>query len=304
MDGELGAFLRSRREAVRPEQVGLPAGPRRRTPGLRRAELATLAQVSVEYLTRLEQGRDSRPSPEILAALADALGLDADDREHLRQLASANHSSQLCSGRRPSASLTVRPQVRALLDSLRDRPAYLLNRLGDVLAWNEPFDRLARTLGLFDGDRPNLVWFVFTDERAREHFPDWAELADQQVAELHRLRQGDAATDAFAERLGRTVGTAFTSRWRRRPVATRSSGVRRLRHPEVGPLRLAYETLALADDQQRLVVQSPADAATADALDRLLGRHPGALRPVAGGPRGAGRRDDQPADAVRTISTK
>ncbi|AVT31955.1 transcriptional regulator [Plantactinospora sp. BC1] len=282
MDGELGAFLRSRREALRPEQVGLPAGIRRRAPGLRRAELATLAQVSVEYLTRLEQGRDTRPSPEILAALADALRLDEDDRQHLRQLAAVNHHRQLCAGRRPSVSRTVRPEARLLLDALRDRPAYLVNRIGELLAWNDLFDRLSRPLGLLDGDRPNLVWYVFADERAREHFPDWAELADQQVAELHRLRQGDPATDEFAERLGRTVGTPFTSRWRRRPVSASSSGVRWLRHPEVGPVRLGYETLALTDDQQRLVVQLPADAASAEALDRLLGRRPGQLRSVAG----------------------
>ncbi|MDG4798587.1 helix-turn-helix transcriptional regulator [Micromonospora sp. WMMD1082] len=282
MDGELGAFLRSRREALRPEQVGLPEGTRRRTPGLRRAELATLAQVSVEYLTRLEQGRDTRPSPEILAALANALRLDEADRQHLQQLVAVNHGRQLCTGCRPSVSRTVRPEVQAVLEALRDRPAYLLNRLGDVLAWNDPFDRLARPLGLLDRDRPNLVWFVFADERAREHFPDWAELADQQVAELHGLRRGDPATDEFAERLGRTVGAPFTSRWQRRPVAVPTTVVRWLRHPEVGPLRLAYETLAFADDQQRLVVQLPADAASTEALDRLLGRRPGGLRSVAG----------------------
>ncbi|MCM0676939.1 helix-turn-helix transcriptional regulator [Micromonospora phytophila] len=283
MDGELGAFLRSRREALRPGRVGLPDGSRRRTPGLRRAELATLAQVSVEYLTRLEQGRDTRPSPEILAALADALLLDDADREHLRQLASVNHSRQLCPGERPTVSHTVRPTVRAVLDSLRDAPAYVVNRLGDVLAWNDPFDRLARPLGLFDGTRPNLVWFVLTDERAREHFPDWAELADHQVAELHRLRRGDPATDHFAERLARTVGAPFTDRWQRRPVAAPGTGVRSLRHPEVGTLRLSWETLEFADsDHQRLVVQLPADAATAAGLDRLLGRRPGHLRSVAG----------------------
>ncbi|PZG00431.1 transcriptional regulator [Micromonospora endophytica] len=281
MDGELGAFLRSRREALRPEQVGLPAGPRRRTPGLRRAEVATLAQVSVEYLTRLEQGRDNRPSPEILAALARALRLAEADRRHLQQLASVDHRRQLCTGRRPAVSRTVRPEVRGLLDAVRDRPVYLLNRIGDVLAWNDPFDRLARPLGLLDGDRPNLLWFVFTDERARAHFADWAELADEQVAELHRLRQGDPATDAFADRLGRTVGSVFTSRWGRRPVAAQASGVRWLRHPEVGPLRLAYETLELADDQQRLVVHLPTDADSAAALDRLLGRRPGGLRSIA-----------------------
>ena len=281
IDGELGAFLRSRREALRPGQVGLPEGTRRRTPGLRRAELATLAQVSVEYLTRLEQGRDTRPSPEILAALADALRLGDADRQHLQELASVDHRRQLCAGG-PAVSRTVRPEVRTLLEALRDRPAYLLNRLGDVLAWNDTFDRLARPLGLLDADHPNLVWFVFTDERARQYFPDWAELADQQVTELHGLRRGDPATDAFAERLGRTVGTPFTSRWLRRPVAVRSTGRRWLRHPEVGPLRLAYETLEVADDQQRLVVQLPADAASTEALDRLLGRRPGGLRSVAG----------------------
>ncbi|MEW2472481.1 helix-turn-helix domain-containing protein [Micromonospora gifhornensis] len=232
----------------------------------------------MEYLTRLEQGRDSRPSPEILAALADALRLDDADRRHLQQLASVDHHRHLCAGERPSVSRTV----RTLLEALRDRPAYLLNRLADVLAWNEPLDRLARPLGLLDGEHPNLVWYVLADERAREHFPDWADLADQQVADLHRLREGDPATDALAERLDRTVGEPFRSRWQRRPVATHSSGVRRLRHPEVGPLRLAYETLEVAGDQQRLVVAQPADADSAAALDRLLGSRPGSLRSVVG----------------------
>ncbi|MEV4546027.1 helix-turn-helix transcriptional regulator [Micromonospora echinaurantiaca] len=283
MDGELGAFLRSRREAVRPADVGLAPGPRRRTPGLRRAELATLAQVSVEYLTRLEQGRDTRPSPEILAALADALLLDDADRDHLQQLAMVSHSRQLCPGERPSAARTVRPTVRAVLDGLRDAPAYVVNHLSDVLAWNDAFDRLARPLGLLDGNRPNLLWFTLADERARDHFPKWAELADQQVAELHRLRRGDPTTDAFADRLARTVGAPFTERWERRPVAAPRTGVRELRHPEVGPLRLAYEILELADAApQRIVVQLPADAASAANLDRLLGRRPGQLRSVAG----------------------
>ncbi|WP_091095723.1 hypothetical protein [Micromonospora citrea] len=180
-------------------------------------------------------------------------------------------------------SRAVRPTVQAVLDALRDSPAYVLNRLGDVLAWNDPFDRLARPLGLLDGHRPNLVWYVLTDERARDHFPDWARLADQQVAELHRLRRGDRAVDDFAERLARTVGVPFTQRWQRRPVAAPVTGVRGLRHPEVGLLRLTYETLEFADsDHQRLVVHVPADAATAAGLDRLQGRLPGHLRSVAG----------------------
>ncbi|WP_205801499.1 helix-turn-helix transcriptional regulator [Micromonospora thermarum] len=283
MDGELGAFLRSRREALPPGRVGLPEGPRRRTPGLRRAELATLAQVSVEYLTRLEQGRDTRPSPEILAALADALQLTDADREHLRQLAAANHSRQLCPRGTPAVARTVRPSVRALLDAVRDTPAHVTNRLGDLLAWNDPFDRLARPLGLLDGSRPNLPWWLFTDERAREAFADWAEMADHQVAELHRLRQGDPATDEFADRLARTVGLPFADRWRRRPVPAAQHGIRALRHPQAGPLRLAFETLTVGDaGDQWLVAHLPADPATATRLDQLLGRAPGRLRAVAG----------------------
>ncbi|MFC7545319.1 helix-turn-helix domain-containing protein [Plantactinospora sp. GCM10030261] len=283
MDGELGAFLRSRREALPPDRVGLVAGPRRRAPGLRRSELATLAQVSVEYLIRLEQGRDTRPSPEILGALADALLLDEADREYLQQLATVGHRRQLCPDQRPRAARTVRPTTRAVLDALRDTPAYLCNQLADLLAWNDAYDRLARPIGLLDGDRPNLLWFALTDDRARDHFPDRDLLVDQQVTELHRLRRGDPATDQFADRLARTVGAPFTDRWRRRPVAAPRTGVRTMRHPEVGPLRLAYETLDVAEAaHQRIVVHLPADAGSAAKLDLLLGRRPGQLRAVAG----------------------
>ena len=233
----------------------------------------------MEYLTRLEQGRDTRPSPEILAALADALRLDSADREHLRQLASAQHARHLCPGDRPTVSRTVRPTVRTMLDALRDTPAYVLNRLGDVLAWNKPFDLLARPLGLLDGARPNLLWFVLTEERARAHYPQWSALADQLVAELHLLRRGDPASDAFAEQLASTVGAPFTDRWRRRPVASARTGLLTVHHPDAGLLRLDVETLELTGaDSQRLVVQLPADAATATALDQLAGRRPGQLR--------------------------
>jgi transcriptional regulator with XRE-family HTH domain len=111
MDGELGAFLRSRREAVNPADVGLPVGPRRRTPGLRRAELATLAGVSIDYLIRLEQGRDTHPSAQVLAALGEALRLGEDDLEHLRVLAVISHGTDLCPAAR-AAARTVRPGVR------------------------------------------------------------------------------------------------------------------------------------------------------------------------------------------------
>ncbi|MFD7445983.1 helix-turn-helix domain-containing protein [Streptomyces sp. NPDC059909] len=282
-DNELGLFLRSRREAVTPAEVGLPAGARRRTPGLRRAELATLAGVSVEYVTRLEQGRDRRPSPQVLSALADALRLAPSERIHLHRLTKAADSGFHCMGGAMPVR-TVRPTVRALLDRLEPTPAVLLNRLGEILARTEAYERLVAPLGLLDGDPPNLARYVFADARARSVFPDWDVVADEQVA---ALKQGPFRADrhiaALADELTVTAGADFAGRVATVPGLPKSSGIMRLVHPETGELRLAYETLDLpADDDQRLVVHLPADAAASTALDRLTGRRPGALRAISG----------------------
>ncbi len=275
IDGELGAFLRARREAVPPERVGLPAGPRRRTPGLRRAELATLAGVSVEYLVRLEQGRDRNPSGAVLAALADALRLDDADREHLRELVAASAAGELC--RRPASTPAVRPSLRALLGTLDPAPAVIVDALGTLLAWNPGYGRLAGPIGLLDGTPPNLVRYVLADPRARAAFPDWADVADEQVATLHGLRDGDPATDVLAAELATAAGAEFTARWERRPLRRARATVTALDHPAVGVLRLTVEPLAVSDaDRQQLLVHLPADEATATGLDRLAGRTPGA----------------------------
>jgi transcriptional regulator with XRE-family HTH domain len=278
IDGELGSFLRRRREAVTPAEVGLPTGPRRRTPGLRRAELATLAGVSVEYLTRLEQGRDTHPSAAVLAALADALRLSDDDRDHLRQLAYVSGGTELCPAAVPLAR-SVRPSVQAILDQLEPAPALVVNRLEDLLAWTRGFDLLARPLGLLDGEVPNLLQFTFTDDRSRAAYPDWDRIADEQVASLRsEVRGPDDDARQLADRLALTAGSEFTDRWDRQVLGRSRTGVRVLVHPTAGLLRLAYETLALPDvDEQRLIVYLAADAATSASLDRLSGRHPGGL---------------------------
>lgn len=283
-DNELGAFLRSRREAVTPAEVGLPDGPRRRTPGLRRAELATLAGVSVEYLTRLEQGRDRRPSPQVLGALADALRLSYDDRVHLRLLAKMSSGDACAAGTVPSR--TVRPQVRQLLDRLEPTPAYVTNWLTDVLERTTGFERLAGPLGLLDGDPPNLARYTFGDPRAREAYQDWDAIADQRAATLRLKHAGaDQFVAALVGELSITAGAAFTDRLSGPPVAPRRTGVERWNHPDVGELRLSYEHLDLADDGgAQLVIYLPADDATAVALDHLTGRRPGALRVVRGQP--------------------
>ncbi|OQS13864.1 transcriptional regulator [Nocardia donostiensis] len=283
MSNELGLFLRSRRDALNPARVGLPTGPRRRAPGLRRAELATLAGVSVEYITRLEQGRDRNPSPQVLAALADALCLTPTERVHLYRLTKGDSGFHCLGGARPNQQ--VRAQVRALLGRLEPAAAMVVNGLTEVLAYTDGFRRLMEPAGLFD-DEPhvNLAQFVFSDERARELYPEWGHMADHLVASL---KQGPFRADpeiaALADQLTITAGAEFTDRVTTVPNLPAATGVTRLDHPWVGALRLAYETLDLsADDDQQLIVYLPADAATSTALDELTGRHPGALRAVSG----------------------
>jgi transcriptional regulator with XRE-family HTH domain len=283
-DLELGRFLRTRREAVSPTDVGLPVGPRRRTPGLRRAELATIAGISVDYLVRLEQGRDRRPSAQVLAALADALRLDEDDRDHLRSMATITHTGELCPASLPAPARTVRPTVAAMLDRLEPTPAFVLNHITDLLAWTAGYNAVAEPLGILDGDRPNLAAHTFGDPRARAVYPDWDAVADEQVGNLRvGCQPDDIAANELVAQLTAAGGRAFTDRWEARPVSRNRNGVTRIAHPDVGELRLAFETLQLPDaDDQRLVVYLPADDPTTAALDRLTGRHPGGLRAVNG----------------------
>jgi len=282
-DNELGTFLRTRREAVTPAEVGLPEGSRRRTPGLRRAELATLAGISIEYLTRLEQGRDRNPSVKVVAAIGDALHLSTADRLLVHRLAKEHGADkELCRTVTVPPVRTVRPTLRALLDRLEPTPAVLLNWMGDIVACTQGYERYARPLGLLDGDPPNLVRYVFTDPRARAVYPGWDRLADEQVAHLrHETSLRDPRVTALAAELT-AAGAPFSDRLAAPPVPPARFGTELVDHPEAGRLRLSYETLTLPEEGQRLMVHVPADEATAGALDRLNGRRPGALRAVSG----------------------
>ncbi|BCJ70250.1 helix-turn-helix domain-containing protein [Polymorphospora rubra] len=289
-DNELGDFVRARRGAVTPAEVGLPTGARRRTPGLRRAELATLAGISVEYLVRIEQGRDRRPSASVLAALADALRLSVEERDLLRRAAKAAEGG-FCLTPAATPARSVRPTVRAILDRLDPTPAVLLNRLSDVLAHTSGYARLAGPIGVLDAEPGNLARYVFTDPRARATYPHWERIADEQAANLRlNLGRPDPYAARLVDELTAAAGAPFTGRMTGPPVTPQRVGVERLVHPEVGRLRLAYEILEFSEtDGQRLVVYLPADEATTVALDRLTGRRPGALRAVTGTPRPVGR---------------
>nr|WP_063766649.1 helix-turn-helix domain-containing protein [Allokutzneria albata] len=206
-DNALGTFLRARREATAPAETD--PGPRR-TPGLRRSELAARASISVEYLTRLERGSDRRPSAQVLGALADALRLAPDERVHLHRLAKIADGATCTQHTPPDRS--VRPTVRALLDELE--LAFVADAQGDLLAWSGGFGELAGAVGLLDAEHPNLARFVFTDPRARACFPQWDRVADSHAAALR------AAADlagfhaaALADELSVTAGAEFGRRY-------------------------------------------------------------------------------------------
>jgi transcriptional regulator with XRE-family HTH domain len=283
-ENELGLFLRTCREALTPAEAGIARGARRRTPGLRRSELAMIAGISVEYLARLEQGRDRHPSPQVLSALAHALQLTAEGFGQLeRALQATDGTLHLCRAAPPPAR-TVRPSVGALLDRLEPTPAVLLNRLGDVLACTNGYEQLAGPLGMLDSTSPNLARYLFTDPRARAAYPEWDRVADELIVRIKAgSLPGDPHLVELVEELTRAGGAQFTERWAGPRVVPAYTGALRLVHPDAGELRLNRETLGLPDaDGQLLVVHLPADDATSAVLDHLTGLRSGALRAVAG----------------------
>jgi transcriptional regulator with XRE-family HTH domain len=265
MGTPLGDFLRARRDATGPGAVGLPAGDRRRAAGLRRSEVAALAGISVEYLVRIEQGRDRNPSAAVINALADAFRLDAAEREHLRHVAKC--SSGTCWAAASSHRLDVRPAVRSLLAQLEPGIAFVTNRLGDVLAYTSGFDLLARTAGLLDSPSPSLTRFVFADERARRVFPEWDRVADERAFHLSLGAPSRRSEQLIAE-LTAIAGPEFTDRVHSRRLPR--AGTQAWCHPAAGLLLFDRELLDLsAADAQQLVVLLPANDPTSAALSKL-----------------------------------
>ncbi|MEV6803592.1 helix-turn-helix transcriptional regulator [Streptomyces sp. NPDC051132] len=277
MDGstELGDFLKSRRAAVRPEDVGISAEPsRRRVTGLRREELALLAGVSITHYTRLEQGRAAGVSDSVLDAVARTLRLTEDETVHLKDLARST------ARRRPAVSRAEQatPAARQLLAAMTDVPALLLDRRSDVLAWNRLGHALLAAHLPWDGPdtpaaRPNLIRMLFLDERYRSWYTDWKEEAHLAVASL-RLVAGRHPDDrALAELIGRLSiqSDEFAALWARHPVRTCTSGTKSLRHPAVGTLELSFENLCLPRTaDHRLITYTAEPGTPSDAALRLL----------------------------------
>jgi len=262
---ELGDFLRTRRARVAPELAGLDPGSRRRVPGLRREELASLAHVSVDYLVRLEQGRVSRPSPAIVEALARALLLDEVERRHLYRLAGAGEPPM------PRGDGTdVRPGLELLVRSLEPAPAVLLSRRLDLLVMTPAAERL---LGPF-GEERNYARIVLRDEAQRALHVDWEESARQAVA-LLRLSAARHPDDAeLAALVAELRADPDVERWwNAHDVAEKRHGTKRYAHPEVGELALHYEAVSLPDDGDQIltIYTAPPGSVDAERLARLAG---------------------------------
>ncbi|MGW6456498.1 helix-turn-helix transcriptional regulator [Streptomyces sp. NPDC055078] len=278
----LGGFLRARRAQLRPEDAGLPASGRRRVPGLRREEVATLAGVSTDYYMRLEQGRERRPSQQVLEAVAKALHLDDDAVAHLHRVATPTTRRI----RRAPRVERVSPHLRRLLDTWSHTPAFVLGHALDILARNQ----LAAALHTGFTSCGNLLHMTFLDPAAHHFHRDWDRAAESCVAALRQA----AGIDPDDPRLIEVVGelsmrsAEFRTRWARHDVRGKTREAKLFHHHEVGDLDLHYEALTVssAPTQQIIVYQAEPGTPSADALALLgsLNTVPTPRRPPLGGP--------------------
>lgn len=278
---ELGRFLRSRRERITPDQVGIPNGGRRRTPGLRREEVARLAGVGVSWYTWLEQARDIQASPAVLDAVARALLLEPYERRHLFTLARAVDPA--APGEPGLAA--VPPQVQALLDQLEPFPANVQSTRCDLLAYNTSYRLLVSDLDALPVEDRNVVWLTFTHPAWRRALVDWPMTADRVVAQFRAAYSEHVDDPAWRWLRGRLqqASPEFAQRWQRHEIAPWQSRHKAYLHPRLGLLRFTHTQLWLSRTiATRLTAFIPADPETRAALDQLIAptaaREP---RPVA-----------------------
>ncbi|MFB7383458.1 helix-turn-helix transcriptional regulator [Kitasatospora purpeofusca] len=281
----LAEFLRTRRSRLRPEDVDLPDfGGRRRVAGLRREELAQLAGVSVDYYTRLEQGRVGNPSDAVLDAVARALRLDPEEAGHLHRLARTRPPRAGGAGgtggagrsqaRGSAAPQKVRPSMVRLLDAMPDVPAVVMGRRMDILAWNSAAVALLGDYAALSPAERNIARITFLDPASRTLYDDWVACARENVAFLH-LEAGRRPDDPrLAELIGELSvrSQEFRQWWAEHPVRDKTSGHKVFHHPLVGRMELVYDTLRSADDPDQALVTYTADpgSPSEDALRMLI----------------------------------
>jgi transcriptional regulator with XRE-family HTH domain len=263
---ELGAFLRSRRERIRPEQVGLHSMRRRRTPGLRREEVAQLAGVGVTWYTWLKQGRDINPSAQVLDAIARTLQFDAHEHSHLFTLAGV-------------ATTTIQaechalcPTLQPLIDQLEPFPAMVVSARLDLLAYNRVYASFFPDLEAISIEDRNVLWLVFTNPEWQATIVDWDDIVGRMVAE-YRAAMADHLDDpAWRNLVNRLLRTSpeFGAVWERHDVQGVESRTKRAMHPSAGLLKLVYTNLWVGQQVgTRIVAFTPADSRTRERLDVL-----------------------------------
>jgi transcriptional regulator with XRE-family HTH domain len=270
---DLAAFLRARRARLRPADVGLPGSERRRTPGLRRQEVAQLAGMSVDYYVRLEQGRGPRPSRQILAALARALMLTRDERAYLFRV--VGEVPPPSGG--PSRDLA--PGLRYLLDGMPETPAYVLDAKYDILAWNRLATYFIGDLSCVPEEERNMIRWMFRQPDSDSHWSeaDTIRFARASVADLraaYARYPGDRGIERLVtELLG--VSPRFARMWAEQEVEERRNIVKRFKHPMAGPLEFECQVLHVPDTDQRLVVYcAQPGSPTQEAFRRLATEEP------------------------------
>ncbi|WP_433316311.1 helix-turn-helix transcriptional regulator [Micromonospora sp. CA-269861] len=265
---ELAAFLRTRRARLRPAEVGLPEGERRRTPGLRRQEVAQLAGMSIDYYIRLEQGRGPHPSRQVLASMARALMLSRDEREYLFRVAGENPPPTV------GPSREVSPGLRHLLDAMTETPAYLVDAAYHVLAWNRLATYFLGDLAAVPDAERNMIRWTFRHSVTEGHWTDAdaRRFVHSTVADLRaaygRYPGDPAIRDLVTELLG--VSPSFARLWAEHEVEERRPVIKRVPHPHLGSLEFECRVLLVPETEQRLIVYVPEPDSPTQAVFRRI----------------------------------
>lgn len=267
---ELAAFLRTARERLDPDDFGLPTRRQaRRTPGLRREEVAELAGVSTDYIVRLEQGRGIRPSADVVEALARALRLAPDERAYLFNLAQQRHRSS------DKPATTAAPPLAGLVADLSPLPAMLMNHRYDILAWNGEMARLLLNFDTLPPRQRNAMWLCLMHPWIRELYVDRERVVREGVAHLRAAWAAHPEDQALTGLIDEftTRDEEFARLWAERDIKVNGRGRKEMRHPEAGAIAVHFEVLVpLQDPDQRLVIYRAADDESQSALDRLCAR--------------------------------
>ncbi|GAB7044723.1 MULTISPECIES: helix-turn-helix transcriptional regulator [Catenuloplanes] len=277
---DLAKFLRSRRERITPEQVGLPAGSRRRTPGLRREEIAVLAGLSPTWYTYLEQGRDIRPSPDVLESLARVLQLTEDERRYMYLLTNGQTPPIQPNGPDPSGT----PMMRRLIGLLGDvdYPVYGGNLYGDVIAWNQATVRWYTDFGRLPAERRNMLWWLLTADEARRRIVDWTDDVRDVIARLRIASAARPWDQRFSDRISmlHRASPEFRGWWNDHDVRGQHTRPRRFRLPDGTEETLQLVVMRMTDGFNSMVVHVPPGREASTITEALADApvEPGALR--------------------------